>query len=430
VAGDVELRRTPPRAVGPQGYRLAVGSTIQIAAQSRRGVFYGGRTLIQLLMQHRSIHHGVARDRPGYRQRGLMVDCSRTVYTVGWILREIRAMALVKQNLLHLHLTDDQRWGVASKAFPKVVSPGAFSYADIRRILRVAKRYHVEVFPEVDMPGHMAAFLARHPHLMLKPLVAGGSLPPQQYLTDKLDITNPIVRRDVRKMVLEYMKLFPGRYFDMGTDETLVPPEVAVFPQLETYAVQKYGPGATASDALHGFINWVDRVVRKHGKVLRIWNDQMGGTGVVPVNRDIVVDWWTGVSPLSDPVTVAPRTLLDKGFKIVNAGWYPNYYASDIGPASGKSPMAKVYREWHVYEFDSVADKNGNQLTIQHVPAHHPHVLGDAMSIWGPLPESTKQTAKGIAPSLAVIAQKTWRTPPLFASYSRFARLMKRLGIT
>jgi hexosaminidase len=430
-AGDIALRVRPSMpGLRGGGYRMRVGMAIHIEAPRRLGAFYAGRTLIQLLRQHPWVRRGVARDRPTYRQRGLMVDCGRTAYSTGWMIREIRELALLKFNVLHLHLTDDQRWGVASKAFPGVVSPDAFSYRDIRRILRVAHRYHVRVFPEIDMPGHMAAFLAKHPDLELKPLLVGGSNPPQQYLTDKLDITNPVVLRDVKKMVLEYLRLFPGRYFDMGDDEVLVPPDVAVFPQLEAYAVQKYGVGATASDALHGFINWVDGIVRRHGRTLRVWNDQLGGTVRVPVRHDIAVDWWTGVSPLSDPFTVAPRTLLDRGFRILNAGWYPNYYASDIGPASGKSPMAKVYREWHVYEFDSVADKSGHQLSVQHVPAHDPRVLGDAMSIWGPLPETTAQTQRRIARRLAVIAQKTWNTPLLTTSYSRFERLMARVGVT
>jgi hexosaminidase len=292
----------------------------------------------------------------------------------------------------------------------------------------VAHRYRVQVFPEIDMPGHMAAFLATHRDLELKPLVVGGSLPPQEYLTDKLDITDPVVRRDVRRMVLEYLKLFPGRYFDIGDDEVLPAPEVAVFPQLETYAVQKYGAGATASDALHGFINWVDRIVRRHGRTLRIWNDQLGGTGVVPVHRNVVIDWWTSVSPLSDTVTVAPKTLLDRGYRILNAGWYPNYYASDIGPVSGKADPAEVYDGWQVNEFDGEEDKQGDVLSVQHVPRHDPHLLGDAMSIWGPLPESVHQTAAGIAPRLAVIAQKTWNSPELTASYSTFARIARRVG--
>jgi hypothetical protein len=121
--------------------------------------------------------------------------------------------------------------------------------------------------------------------------------------------------------------------------------------------------------------------------------------------------------------------LLDEGFKILNAGWYPNYYTGDLGPVAGKADMRSAYRNWHVYEFDGEELKDGTITTRQHVPANSPGVLGDAMSIWGPLKETTAQTQRGVAPGLAVIAQKTWNSAPLTPSYRKFRRFMKRVGV-
>jgi hexosaminidase len=426
--GDIRIRRTPPQhRLGRPGYALRVGSRLTIAAHSRDGVFYGGRSVIQLLHQHRWVHRGRARDWPTYRQRGLMVDVSRTIYTRDWLVREIHELALLKLDVLHLHLTDDQRWGVTSHTYPGVVGARPLTRADLRAILRLAHRNHVRVIPEIDMPGHMAAFLAKHPKLELKPagVVAGE---PRQYLTDKLDITQPAVLRAVHRMLGEYLPLFPGKYWDLGTDEYLTPAEEPAFPQLAAYAVRKYGPGATASDAVHGFINWVNHIVRRNNKVLRVWNDQLGGTGVVPVDRNVVVDWWTSSSPFGDLYTVSPKTLLLDGYRVFNAGWYPNYYTADIGPIGGKADMAKVYRQWQVNEFDGPETKSGPPTTRQRVPAHSRRLLGDGLSIWGPLPEKPRDTARHVAPRLAVIAQKTWDSRPLVRSYRKFRHLARRVG--
>ncbi len=232
--GDVVLRQTQDLAasLGTEGYALAVDTTVRITAASTTGIFYGGRSLLQLLHQARSIPRGFGLDRPRYPQRGLMVDASRTTYSTKWVLREIRRLAAIKLNVLHLHLTDDQRWAITSKSYPTVVGKHPFTRGDIRRILRLAHRDHVLVIPEIEMPGHMASFLSRHPGMELKLADAAGSSTSQQYVTDKLDITNPKALAAMRRILDEYLPLFPGRYWDMGDDEYVTPAEYPEFPQL------------------------------------------------------------------------------------------------------------------------------------------------------------------------------------------------------
>jgi hexosaminidase len=345
------------------------------------------------------------------------------------VLREIRRLAALKLNVFHLHLTDDQRWGISSRTYPEVVARHAFTRADIHRILRLAHRDHVTVIPEIEMPGHMAAFLAHHPALELKPAGAVGSAKSQQYVTDKLDITNPKALVAMRRILDEYLPLFPGPYWDMGNDEYLTAAEYPAYPQLATYAATTYGPGATPADAVHGFVNWVDGIVRAHHKTLRLWNDQMGGTGVVPVNPDVVVEWWTNVSPFGDSMTVSPSALLADGYRILNAGWYPNYYTDDLGPVAGKAKLPGVYAHWQVNQFDGQELKDGTVTSMQTVPAGSPGLLGTTLNVWGPLKETTAQTAAGIEPHLAVLAQKAWGSTLPTATYRGFAREMREVGL-
>jgi hexosaminidase len=428
---DIVMRTIPAKPqLGREGYRLAISPTaFVISAPNAAGLFYGGRTLLQLIHQGDTVPAGTAEDWPAYPQRGLMVDAARTVYSTGWVLREIRRLAALKLNILHLHLTDDQRWDIASRTFPQIVSKHAFTRADIRRIVALAHRDHITVIPEIEMPGHMASFLKYYPGMTLKPAGAVTPTTSATYSTDKLDITSPAALRAMREILDEYLPLFPGRYWDMGDDEYLSAAEYAAFPQLATYALRHYGAGATPADTLHGFINWVDRIVRAHGKTLRLWSDQMGGTGRVPVNRDVIAEWWNSVSPFGDAVTVSPGSLLAHGYRVLNAGWYPNYYTPNIGPVSGKANLTNVYADWQVNQFDGTDTTSGLITSKQTVRAHAPGLLGSTLNIWGPLTETTAQTAAGIEPHLAVLAQKAWDSPPPAPTYADFAREMRRVGL-
>jgi hexosaminidase len=383
---------------------------------------------LQLIRAGGAIPCGRARDWPRYPERGLMLDTARTVYPRSWIEAEIKQLANLKLNLLHLHLTDDERWGIASDTHPEIVSPGALSKADVRDILNTAARYHVEVVPEIDMPGHLAALLAKHPDLELSFLGVLSSNTPTTYLTDKLDIADPAALRIVRQLLDEYLPLFPGRYWDLGADEYLSPLEYALYPQLAAYALNTYGPTASVADAIHGFINWVDGIVRERGKTLRVWNDQLAGTSVVPVNPDVVVDWWINTSPFGDPLALAPATLISQGHRVLNAGWFPTYYTGDLGPVEGKSNMQQAYENWRVNEFSGPELSGDIRQSPQTVSPNDHNVLGSTLDVWGPLPETIAQTAAGIAPRLAVIAQKTWDSPPLTASYPQFQRIAAAVG--
>lgn len=427
--GDVVLALSGlDHQLGAEGYSLSIEKTFAISGPSQEGVFYGGRTLLQLMHEGKPIPRGQARDWPRYPERGLMLDASRTVYPRAWIETEIKQLAYLKMNLLHLHLTDDQRWGIESSTHPEIVGPHALAKQDIRDILRVAARYHVLVVPEIDMPGHMAALLAKHPNLELKVEGAGSSSAPSEYVTDKLDITNAAALAIFRQLLDEYLPLFPGRYWDMGDDEYMSPAQYPLYPQLAAYAISKYGPQASIADAIHGFINWVDAIVRTHHKTLRVWNDQLAGTSVVPVNPDVVVDWWINTSPFGDPVTVSPSTLLTEGHRVLNAGWFPTYYTTDLGPIAGRSNMQQAYEDWEVNEFEGPESTSDMMQPPQVVSPNAPGVIGSTLSVWGPLPETISQTAAGIAPRLAVIAQKTWNSPPLTPSYVEFERIIAAIG--
>lgn len=414
--------------LGEEGYRLSIGRATRITANSPAGAFYGTRTVLQLLKQRPSLPRGSARDWPRYPERGLMVDIGRKYFTPRWLAARIRELAWLKLNYLHLHFTENLGWRIESQRHPEVVSPQHLSRQELAEIVALAKRHRIAVVPEIDMPGHMGAALARHPELQLKD--AFGQPNPTN-----LDYTLAEGRRFARELVEEYLPLFPGPYFHVGADEYLflgpvplvhTPLDYTAYPHLEAYARQEHGPEATVKDGILGFLNSIDRLVRDHGKALRVWNDGLGGGRAVTLNREVVVDWWR------DSEGADPADLLAQGRRIMNAGWYPTYYVN--GPTGNVPPrpdVGEAYESWQPNVFRGPFYVNGAiGASPQVISPEEPRNLGSKLHVWNddPAAATEGEIAAGIYPRLRLISQKTWGSPPLTPRYAEFERIMHAVG--
>ena len=97
-------------------------------------------------------------DRPRFPWRGLMLDVSRHWMPLEVVLRNLEAMAAVKLNVFHWHLSDDQGFRVESRLFPWLQGKGSdghfYTQAEIRRVVAFARDRGIRVIPEFDIPGH------------------------------------------------------------------------------------------------------------------------------------------------------------------------------------------------------------------------------------------------------------------------------------
>jgi hexosaminidase len=424
-SGDLVLRLgARDRRLGREGYTLAIGAAVVVRARTPAGAFYATRTLLQLLRGRGRISAGVARDWPSYAERGLMVDVGRKPFSLAWLRSRIRELAYLKLNQLHLHLTDHEGWRLASARHPEVVTPPALSRAQVRSLVRFAARHHVRVVPEIDMPGHMRAALRRHPELQLAD-ADGRRLP------GALDVSSAPARRLARELVEEALPLFPAPYWHMGADEYLGIGAAGEdrydrYPQLRAFARARHGPRANGKDAVLSFVVEMERLVRRHGKTLRMWHDGLGGGRAVSVPSRVVVEWWTdGLGP-------SPGELLARSHRVLNAGWFPTYYV--VGPAGRRRPdLRAAYEGWAPNRFAGITTvfaPPGQAPPPVVVPAGTPGLLGSELHVWNDDPdgETEDEIAAGIAPRLRVLAQATWGSPRLTPSYARFAALARRLG--
>lgn len=348
------------------------------------------------------------RDRPDRPQRGLNLDIARKYYSVGWIEDRLREMADLKLNQLGLHFSDDQAFRIQSDTHPEIVSPEHLTKAEVRQILALAGRLHIDVVPEIDSPGHLGAVLRAHPELQLRNTAGVRS-------TGSIDISRPDAAKLIDQLIGEFAELFGGRYWHLGGDEyraLTVQNPAASYPQLQRAAQLKYGSAAGIKDLATGWLNDRAAVVRPHGLQPKAWNDGFFRDGIVRADKDIEVEYWTGKEYGARP----PEEYLSEGRKVVNLNDEFLYYV--LG-----QPNAFVYPTGkRIYELWTPLVLRGTQP----VPARYSgQILGGRFAVWGDLPQAQTpaQVAAGIRMPLRATAQKLWdpRKPAL--SWGQFQAL-------
>ncbi|MFI5853473.1 beta-N-acetylhexosaminidase [Streptomyces parvulus] len=261
--GGIRLRLAKG-SYGDEGYRLDSGASgVTITARKAAGLFHGVQTLRQLLpaaVEKDSVQPGpwpvaggTVEDSPRYGWRAAMLDVSRHFFTVDEVKQYIDRVALYKYNKLHLHLSDDQGWRIAVDSWPRLATYGGstevgggpggyYTKDDYKEILRYAASRHLEVVPEIDMPGHTNAALASYAELncdgVAPPLYTGT-----QVGFSSLCVGKEVTYDFVDDVVRELAALTPGRYLHIGGDEAHSTPheDFVAFMKRVQPIVAKYG---------------------------------------------------------------------------------------------------------------------------------------------------------------------------------------------
>src|SRR5580704_17835353 len=150
--------------VSPEGARLK--------APAGTGALRGLETFVQLIEPGPNGFFAGAvhiEDRPRFPWRGLMLDVSRHWMPLEVVERNINAMAAVKLNVFHWHLSDDQGFRIESKRFPRLQELGSdglfYTQDQIREVIAYARDRGIRVMPEFEMPGHATSWFVGYPDL-------------------------------------------------------------------------------------------------------------------------------------------------------------------------------------------------------------------------------------------------------------------------
>ena len=391
---------------GEEGYIIDVRADyIRICGKTEKGVFLGTRTVLQWLNQGFLIPELKTVDYPVYEERSSMIDVARKYFSVEYIKNHIREISYLKYNFLYLHLTDNEAFRLECETYPEIVSEKHYTKKEIKEIIEFGKRYNITVIPEIEMPGHMAAVTKVYPNWQLKDF--NGNPNPT-----RLDLTNPEVYTFIENLLDEYIPLVEGKYFHIGADEYIPLEEYGNYPKLRDYAKEKYGEKAKAVDVYYGFINYVNEIVKKHGKITRMWNDGLGPSGTIKVSDDIVVDVW-----ITNSHTYSASELIREGYTLGNSNTSKLYYVLGIEWASSKPD--DLYETFEPYIF-----VNNDYLEDE------PKNLGAKMQLWCDKPDS--ETEEELYVSLQAIyralAQKNWGSNKIVESYNDFKDIMNKVG--
>lgn len=166
-AGEIVLSLDPDRIDHSELYRLNVTKRgIRISAPSRKGVFYALYTLRQLILHDQNIPTVSISDAPAFTWRGYMVDVGRNYMSMGLLKKQIDLMAAFKLNVFHFHATEDIAWRIEVPGFPELTAPHTmlrnkgsyYSVSEVKELINYCRERHITFLPEIDMPGHSAAF--------------------------------------------------------------------------------------------------------------------------------------------------------------------------------------------------------------------------------------------------------------------------------
>jgi hexosaminidase len=409
-------------SLGQEGYELEVNpKSVVIRASKPAGLFYAAQTFLQVLpaqILSPTPIQGIEwkapclriEDQPRFAWRGVLLDVARHFFSVRELERYIDEMALHKMNVLQLHLTDDQGWRIEIKKHPRLTEIGAwrksigfnldpksstaygpdgryggyYSQDDIKNLVAYAKRRHVTILPEIEMPGHASAALAAYPKLSC----SGGP-----YSTDMSAALYPGVfcaaneetYQLIDDVLTEVAQLFPGRYIHIGGDE-VNKENWHKCPKCQALMRQK---GLRTEHELQSyFIRRVESIVNAKGKRLVGWSEiREGGLA----QNATVMDWIGGAVEAASEghdVIMSPT-----------AYCYLDYYQSrnrtNEPPAIGAFLPLKA-----VYSFEPIPPNLD--------PKFRSHILGAQGNVWTEYIASLKHVEYMTFPRLCALSEVTW----------------------
>lgn len=281
-----------------EGYRLIIApEQIQIKGGSPAGVFYGIQTLLQLLANG-ELRCGTIADAPRYEWRGYMLDEARHFSGEKRVKQILELMAYYKMNRFHWHLTDAQGWRIEIKQYPKLATIGGegchsdpdtpaqyYTQEQIRDIIAYARERHIEIIPEIDMPGHATAANKAYPEY------SGGGTEEHPEFT--FNVGKEETYTYLTNILKEIAALFPSPYLHIGGDEVAYGIKAwETDPYVQ--ALLKREGLQTVKEAERYFMHRMTDVVNSLGKTLVGWDELLD----LNVKQDnTIIMWWRHDKP-------------------------------------------------------------------------------------------------------------------------------------
>ena len=373
----------PDEQLGKEGYTLSIMNKVSIEAPTTQGVFWGTRTLLQMIHRKKAkLTKGTIRDWPEFSNRGFMLDVGRKFFSLDYLKQQIKVLSFYKMNEFQIHLNDngfpqffDNDWNktyaafrLESERFPGLTAKdGSYTKKEFIELQRMGMEYGVNIIPEIDIPAHSLAFAHYKPEI--------GS---KEYGMDHLDLYKEETYKFVDALLDEYLSgdnpVFIGPDVHIGTDEY----------------------NKKEAEQYRYFTDRYLKYVASYGKTPRMWGGLKWLPGKTPVQAEgVTVNAWSFD-------WVDPEVSIKEGYKLINTCDTYLYIV----------PGAGYYREFldHQWLYEKWTPWMMNRK--QTLPVGTPGVLGGMFAVWN------DQCGNGISeqdvyyrsfPAIQVLAERMWK---------------------
>ena len=389
-----------------ESFELVVTSMqITINAVTDIGVLRALETLLQLSSNTKTeffFQGAIINDAPRFPWRGLMIDVARHYEPLDVLKRNLDAMALVKLNVFHWHLTDDQGFRVQVNSWPKLHELGSdkqyYTQNEIKELVQYASDLGIRVVPEFDIPGHATSWLVAYPEIASKDTIYeieryAGIFDPT------LDPTNNKTYGILNDVFSEMALLFPDKYFHIGGDEN----EGKHWDENKEIQAFKKKHDLKTNHELQNYFNIkVLEILKKNNKIMMGWDEIFQPN----LPKDVVIHSWRGKESMLKAAKQGYKTVLSKG-----------YYIDLLNSVTDH------------YNNEPIVESNG--LTDEQLK----NILGGEAAMWGELVTPLTIDSR-IWPRTAAIAERFWSDKNVKDVKNMYKRLqtvsnrLEELGIT
>lgn len=422
------------KKLGPEAYTLTVHPDgIELTASRPAGFFYALQTLTQFLpaaihgttLQEDgewSVPYVAIADEPLLTHRGYMLDIARHHFGIPEVKRILDLMAFYKMNRLHWHLTDDQGWRIEIPEYPKLTEVGSrragsfincgdnqkffddseyglglwYSLDDLREIVAYARERHIEILPEIDLPGHMMAAITAYPELSCdtskkyQVRVDGG------ISHDVLNIGDDRVI-DFLKCVLGHVaEVFPYPYIHLGGDECPTT-------QWSTNADCLARVQAENLGGVNELQSWLVELLgewlrNEHGKNIVVWDELLTHWNNDNKVRPVIMAW-NNIDK--------SREAADKGFRSIVVP-YQSLYLDMMQVSVDDADVNELYQggwtDRHVNTLQTVYGVN----PLASLEGREDFCMGVQGNMWTETTHTVEQLEYQLLPRLLALAETGW----------------------
>lgn len=422
-AGSKAINMVYDETLPIEGYHMDITpAAVTIKSRTPAGMFRAVETIRQLLpigLENGSYHGKTLSlpavsiaDQPEYAWRGMHMDVSRHFFSIGYLHKFIDLMALYKMNKFHLHLTDDQGWRVEIKKYPLLTRQGAwrtfnnqdsacmkmakdnpdfeidkshiiqrdgktlyggyYTQAQLKELVAYAASKHIEIIPEIDMPGHMMAAITSYPFLTCNGENKFGEL-----FSKPICPCNETTYEFAQNVFDEIMQIFPSQYIHIGGDEV----DRTDWAKSAECKAMMQREGIKDLAGLHSyFINRMEKYFNSKGRRLIGWDEVIEG-GISPTAT--IMYWRTWVPD-------APVKAAKNGNSVIMTPGEPLYFDNP----------ADQYSIYKVYHFNPIPAK----LNKEEAKA----IIGAQANIWTEKIPSENRADYMFMPRMTALAERLW----------------------